>query len=190
MTPADRVRRRGGLGLLAMAIAAVALQRASTAPWGTAEESATGAHYVISAVGLSRTEPGRPLPTDCRWWPRYGDATLCATTSGAARAATQLRRGYPLLQVALWLSVASLLLQALRVPRQRLLQAAPPAIVAALASAAFLAITSGAPASLRALAGTVPHFTGIGALLALAGIGAALVGCVVVLTTFSPRADG
>ena len=78
-------------------LAAIALQRACTQPWGRAA-APDGTTYELSAVGLSRL--GRSVTmarTDCRWWPRYGDVALCAAAPAGEAPHRRLRLAYPLL---------------------------------------------------------------------------------------------
>jgi len=138
---------------VAILLTAFALQRACTPPWGRAT-GVDGTPYEFSAVGLSRLARSPTDPrVDCRWWPRYGDPVLCAVAPDRDDAALDLRRVYPMLQVALWLAVASVLLQALRVPRQRVLQVAMPFGVFVLTGLALRYLSSGVRTGLAALSG-------------------------------------
>lgn len=152
------MRERRGLRMVsavAIFLTAVALQRACTLAWGRTAATDT-VRYEISVVGLSRvSDTGDPPRTDCRWWPRYGDATLCGPSATDAPAHRALRSAYPMLQVAMWLAVVSLLLQALRVPRHPLLQAVVPATAAALTILAIVYVRRGASHGLAAIS-TVP----------------------------------
>jgi len=179
--------RLGRLGVSAVAIflTAVALQRACTLPWGHGT-SRDGTPYEISVVGLSRLRAADGAPrVDCRWWPRYGDATLCSAPPEGARAHADLRLAYPLLQVALWLAVASLLLQALRVPRHRLAQGALPTVVALLTTTAVVHMMRGTRSGLAALDGVTMTFTNAGALFAVAAGVASALSAGILLTSFS-----
>lgn len=104
-------------GLLCIALAAFALQRGATIPLGWAPLEG-GFRYEITPVGLTHLNDSGVIMSDCRWWPRHGDATLCAAGSDAT-ATRHLRWVYPLLATALWVAVGALFLQVLRVPRQR-----------------------------------------------------------------------
>lgn len=185
----ERVGRRA-VGAVAIFLTAIALQRACTLPWGRGTSLAR-VPYEVSAVGLSRLPVGdNRSRVDCRWWPRYGDATLCAPAVGAPASHAALRRTYPLLQVGLWLSVASLLLQALRVPRSRMVQGAVPAAVAACSATAVVSLLQGAQRGLAALDGVSMSFTGSGALSAYVAVAASTLSAAMVLTSFAAPAPG
>lgn len=104
-------------GLLCIALAAFALQRGATLPLGTTSR-ANDAWYEITPVGLTHVNASGGIVADCRWWPRYGDANLCARGSDE-NAVRHLRWVYPLLATALWVAVGALFLQVLRIPRHR-----------------------------------------------------------------------
>ncbi|MEP7383321.1 MAG: hypothetical protein ABI910_16650 [Gemmatimonadota bacterium] len=180
------VRERDGrriLSAVAIFLAAVALLQACTVDWGRASAS-SGPRYEFSAVGLSRFDgtPDRPR-TDCRWWPTYGDAALCGPSANDPPAYRSLLRAYPLLQVALWLSVISLLLQALRVPRGRVLQAFGPAAVAGLTTGAVVSIVRGVRHGLATLSGVEVVFDGSGYRFAVAAALLSAVSALLLLTT-------
>lgn len=175
-------RLRRLLSAVAIFLSALALQRACTLAWGRGV--AAGSHVHLTVMGLTRRPASADRPVvDCRWWPRYGDATLCAVSPGATAAAGRLRAAYPLLQVGLWLSVASMFLQALRVPRSRAAQAALPALVAALTVAAVLFVRQGAAAALAALDGIPMHLSGAGFVAAIAAAVLAAASAALLATT-------
>ena len=178
------VQTRRVLSAIAMFVSALSLQRACTLPWGAAT-AGDGTTYVFSSIGLSRmrrvedggTASARPSEAgaDCRWWPVYGDARLCAATTGGETERARLRLAYPLLQVALWLSTVSLLLQVLRVPRDWRVQSAMPALAFALAAAGIMLVRRGAERGLATLQGLEVVFNAAGYRFAFA---AAVLGCV------------
>lgn len=183
------LRGRRILGAVAIFLTAVALQQATTRPWGTGV-GGDGARYELSIVGLSRMSAGTMATrTDCRWWPVYGDASLCGARAGGEESYRRLRLAYPLLQVAMWVAVASLLLQTLRVPRQRLLQAAVPAAACALATAGILFARQGAYDGLGALAGIPVHFTAPAYTMAVAAAILSALSAVLALAS-APRSSG
>lgn len=170
-------------------LAAIALQRACTQPWGRAAAT-DGTTYEMSAVGLSRLDRAAAgVRTDCRWWPRYGDVALCAAAPAGEAPHRRLRLAYPLLQVALWLAVASLFFQALRVPRQRPLQALVPLATGALSGGAMVVMSLGARDGLAALAGTPMHFAEQGYLGALVAVILSAISTLLVAVSFSGRPD-
>lgn len=174
---------------VAIFLTAIALQRACTLPWGRAA-GPDGTTYELSAVGLSRLpEASGATRTDCRWWPRYGDATLCSVAPDGAAAHQRLRLAYPLLQVAMWLAVASVLLQALRVPRQRLLQVAVPALACALIGGAITFVARGAREGLAALSGTTIDFGAAGHTFAIAAAVLSALSAVLLAESFSATRD-
>jgi hypothetical protein len=183
-----RVVREGRRGRVVSAVAifltAVALQQACTVTWAHATAS-SGARFELSAVGLSRADGALDHPrTDCRWWPKYGNIELCAPSADDRSAYDAMRRAYPFLQVALWLAVASVLLQALRVPRRRVLQAAVPAASAMLTTVAVYAMMGGARGGLTALRGLDVTFDGRGFWLAVIAAVLSAASAVVLMTTF------
>jgi hypothetical protein len=180
-----RVRRL--LGAAAIFLTALVLQRACTLPWASGGEGEV--RFRLSVVGLSRHPATGDGPlVACRWWPRYGDAQLCAVPPGAAAAAERLRLAYPLLQVGLWLSIASLLLQALRVPRSWALQALLPAAVAVGALMAVIFVRQGAAHALTSLDGVPMHFAGPGFFAALAAVALAAASATLVASAPWPTA--
>ena len=165
-----------------MFVAAISLQRACTLAWGNAV-SRDGTRFVFSVIGLSRLSPAADAAAqttpdvsamatasrvDCRWWPMYGDASLCAARDGGETARARLRLAYPRLQVALWLSIASLLLQVLRVPPQWQVQSAAPAVVFGLTAAGIVLARRGAGEGLAALEGLALNFDAPGYRFAVA----------------------
>ena len=169
------VQTRRVLSAIAMFIAALSLQRACTMAWGGASLR-DGSRFIFSVVGLSRFRPAsiahtttKEVPVvvatsrmDCRWWPKYGDTALCAARDGRETARARLRLAYPLLQMALWLSIASLLLQVLRVPPQWRIQSVPPAIVFGLTVAGIVLGRRGVGEGLAALDGVALRFDALG----------------------------
>ena len=111
-------RRLEGIALLLIAVSALLFQLAATRPWAEGR-AAAGNRLEVSPIGVADYGPGTAgtAPVQCRWWPRIGDATLCAVVPGAEEGMTRLRRAYPLTVAALWTSVLALFLVALRVPR-------------------------------------------------------------------------
>lgn len=177
------VRSRRGLGAVAIFLTAIALQQATTRPWGRGAAS-DGSRYELSVVGLSRITTGAAASrTDCRWWPVYGDTTLCGARVGGEVAYRRMRLAYPFLQVAMWLAVASLLLQTLRVPRQRLLQATAPAAACTLITAGIVFVMRGASMGLGALDQVAIRLSAPGFALAVA---AAVLSAISALIALSP----
>lgn len=180
---------RGGRGrrvvsAVAIFLTAVALQQACTVVWAhaTAER---GTRYELSVVGLSRIGAlPDPPRTDCRWWPTYGSTELCAPNATAPAARGALRRAYPMLQVAMWLAVLSVLLQTLRVPRSRLVQGAIPAIAATLVVVAIASMRTGASLGLAVLEPLDVRFDGAGFVLAVAAAVFSVASAVLLLTSF------
>lgn len=177
---------RGGRVVSAVAVflTAVALQQASTVTWARATAE-SGARYRMSVVGVSRMGTPSDQPrTDCRWWPKYGSTELCAPTASAPAAQGALRRAYPCLQVAMWLAVLSILLQTLRVPRSRILQAAIPAGVSVLSIVAIYSMLVGARDGLAVLQPLDVHFTGAGFALALIAAALSALSALLLLASF------
>jgi hypothetical protein len=174
---------------VAIFLTAIALQRACTLPWGRAA-APDGTTYELTAVGLSRlASPPGVVRSDCRWWPRYGDATLCRAAPDGAVAHARLRFAYPLLQVALWLSVASVFLQALRVPRQRPLQVAVPLAACILSGGAIAVMSRGARTGLAALADAPPALGGAGHTFAIAAVVLSALSAALLTESFSAARD-
>lgn len=156
------------LSAAALFLSALAVQQAATAPWG--EGSAPdGTRFRLSPIGLSHVvtpqDPGAPT-VECRWWPRIGEASLCAPAPGGERAYARLRLAYPALQVALWLSIAALLLQALRIPRAPIAHVALSTAPFALLASAILIVTRSGPEALAVLQGVRLRFDSLGFALA------------------------
>lgn len=185
------VRSRRGLGAVAIFLTAIALQQATTRPWGQGAGS-DGSRYVLSVVGLSRITAGASgsRTDDCRWWPVYGDTTLCGARVGGEVAYRRMRLAYPFLQVAMWLAVASLLLQTLRVPRQRLLQAVVPAAASALTTAGIVFVMRGASMGLGALDQVAIRFSAPAFALAVAAAVLSALSAVIALTPDPRSATG
>ena len=182
-------RGRRIFSAVAVFLAAMVLQRACTLAWGRAP-GPDGGRFELSVVGLSRIAGGAPgVRTDCRWWPTYGDPTLCHARTGGMVAFRAIRFAYPMLQIALWLAVASLLLQALRVPRQRLVQAAIPATACALTIASVACMVRGARDGLAALDGISVSFGAAGFVSAVVAAVLSLVSALLVLESFSAVDD-
>jgi hypothetical protein len=172
MTPATR----RVVGAVTMLVAALAVQRASTAPWGRVR-APDGSILLVSPIGVTRAATADAPEQRCRWWPEGGERALCAAPAGAGRARARLRLAYPLLQLALWGAVGSLFLQVLRRPASPGGQLLLPAIVTGLAAggaALTVGTTHDAVESLRDLP---IHWSGPGAFLAaltiLAGVSSA-----------------
>ncbi|MEO6444560.1 MAG: hypothetical protein ABIZ91_13790 [Gemmatimonadaceae bacterium] len=152
------------LSAIAMFVAAVSLQRACTMTWG-GTRALGGVRYEFSVIGLSRLQATDVSPAariDCRWWPAYGDAALCAPGEAGEVPGARLRLAYPLLQVGLWLAIVSLLLHALRVPRDWRMQAALPTLVLLLTASGVVLARQGLHRGLAALAGLELSFNGAG----------------------------
>lgn len=150
MSPAGRSK----LALLLIAVAAFLIQRSATIPWGVAD-SADGQRLAVSPIGVTQLHPA-PQPAtsgQCRWWPSAGNAALCAVAPDGAAALSQLRRVYPLVSVALWLAIASLFLQVLRLPQAPLARAVATAGVSALVAAALGTFLTSSVRALAVLAG-------------------------------------
>jgi hypothetical protein len=133
-------QRRRIISAVFMFLVALALQRAATATWEEARAT-DGTRIRITPIGLAHVvAPSDPTiaTVDCRWWPKIGSATLCAVRPDGAESYRRLRLAYPAIQVALWLAVVSIILQALRVPRQRWVHVAVSAGVFALVVSAIV----------------------------------------------------
>jgi hypothetical protein len=157
-----------GVALLLLAISALAFQRAATAPW--AETLAgDGRQIQVSPIGVIDFGPGggSTPPSECRWWPRLGDESLCAVASQDAM--TTLRRAYPLAVMALWIAVLAIFLNALRIPLvPRAVGAIVAAVVPAFGLLALQAVFIAAPKALSILAGLqlAPASIGFGSVVA------------------------
>ncbi len=95
-----------------------------------------------------------------------------------------------MMQVALWLSVLALFLQALRVPRNRFVQGAVPAAACALSWSAILALSRGAKFGLAALADAPLHLSLQGYLGAVAAIALSALSAILVVVSFDSGARG
>lgn len=145
-----------------MVVCAILLQRAATGEWGTTPE-VNGSHVLVSPVGVSVV--AGTTSTDCRWWPVHGDPQLCGATAGAESAFARIRTTYPLLQIALWLSIVALFLVVLRVGHRALAPIATLLVcLCSLAAVSFMVFESAT--TLAALAGKTVQFTQLGALAA------------------------
>jgi hypothetical protein len=144
-----------GIALLLIAVSAILFQRSATAPWAEARTS-DGRHLQVSPIGIldfGLGTSGTPA-TECRWWPKLGNDALCAVAENGESSMARLRRAYPLVVAALWISVLALFLNALRIPR------VPPAIgvvvamvVPVVGVAALWSVASNASAALAVLSG-------------------------------------
>lgn len=165
--------------MLFIALATLALQRGTTLDWAHTP-STDAVRYALSAVGLSRHEsvtPGATATVDCRWWPNgVGNADLCSARPEAAAAMLRLRLAYPCLSIAIWLGVAAVFLQVLRVPRSARLRSEITWGVAALGLVALYAVTMNATDALTALAGLSLDFATPGILLVASGVLMAAIG--------------
>ena len=105
----------------------------------------------------------------CRWWPEgAGDDSLCAKTVNEDAAYQRLRGTYPLLSVAVWLAVASLFLQTLRLPKSPGVRMSVTALVTVLTVAAVVGLLSGVDGA-QSLAGEPLSLGALGFYLALIG---------------------
>lgn len=105
--------------MLLIAVSAILFQRSATSSWAEAI-GANGHRMLVSPIGMQdwgTDSAERPL-AECRWWPKLGDAALCALAPGGEAGLTKVRRAYPLTFTVLLLSVLALFLVALRLPRQ------------------------------------------------------------------------
>lgn len=190
---------RRAISAVAICFVAVATQRAATSVWASAA-APDGTRYTLSPVGVSRA-PARtpsaaatgapssaspPTAADCRWWPQYGDRALCAVQPGAEGSFARLRLAYPLLLIALWTSVLSLLLQVIRVPASATRQAVLPTVVCVSALLAVVFVRQ-APNALTAAQGLSFEFGTVGFWLAVAAAGLSAVSATLLLTK-DPRA--
>ena len=154
--------------LLFIALAAFALQRGATLPLGWAP-TANGDRYEITPVGLTHLNDSGVIVSDCRWWPTYGDADLCAPRSDET-ARRHLRWAYPLLATALWVAVGALFLQVLRIPRQRSVRLAVTWSVPLMAALALWFFVSSARSALAVLGSTDVRFGTLGTGLVVAAM--------------------
>lgn len=167
MSPSGRSK----LALLLIALAALGIQRSATLPWGMVD-TADGRRIAVSPIGASQISP-TPHPataSDCRWWPIAGDADLCAVATDGSAAFAGLRRVYPMMSAALWLSIGALFLQVLRVPQSAVLRSSVTAAVGAIVAFALVNFFTNAGRALAVLGGRDPRLEtpwGVMALLAL-----------------------
>jgi hypothetical protein len=112
-----RTARRSGIALLLLGVSAIAFQQGATRPWAIATTT-DGARIAVSPIGLARSSAGGDgaASVECRWWPRIGNADLCAEAVPSSGA--WVRRSYPLAVAAIWTAVLALFLNALRIPRR------------------------------------------------------------------------
>ncbi|MBK6487707.1 MAG: hypothetical protein IPF98_12695 [Gemmatimonadetes bacterium] len=174
------------MSAVAIFLTAVALQRACTLAWGRTSATDT-VRYELSVVGLHRVvrhgqHGAYRLPLVAGG---AGDAALCGPSTTAAPAHRTLRFAYPMLQVAMWLAVVSLLLQALRVPRPPPLQALVPATTAALVILAIVYVDRGARVGLAALEGLPMAFDAAGYRFAVAAAVLSAGSALLLLLSFS-----
>ncbi|MFN8571100.1 MAG: hypothetical protein U0132_03520 [Gemmatimonadaceae bacterium] len=163
--PSPVSSRRRVIAAVLLVVAAFALQRAATGPWGTAT-AADGAHLQLTVSGLSRLSAG--AVTDCRWWPAHGDATLCGP-SALMSSYGRVKWAYPLLFVALWASIGCLFLVFLNVPRARWVRAVLTALTGTATLVAVLVMWRDAPQGLLVLQTATDRVLGLGAWLASVG---------------------
>ncbi len=151
------------IAALLIALAAFFLQRGATLGWGTAV-TPDAAVFRFSPIGMERiaSVDATGGTASCRWWPKGGDERLCAVATGGEGAARRLRLAYPALTVALWVAVAALFLQVLRLPRSPMARAAITWVVGILATAAIMLLATNAPRALVALAGARLRFGAVG----------------------------
>jgi hypothetical protein len=137
-----------------IAAAAVLARLSATGRWGHAA-GADGSRIVVSPIGLVRTPAGGAAASgECRWWPEgVGTADLCAPSPNAAPDYRRLRAVYPLLIVAMWVGVAALFLQVLKVPRFPAVRLVTTWAVTLLTAAAVAGQVGSARNALAALAG-------------------------------------
>ena len=165
-----RNRLLEGIALLLIAVSALLFQRSATIPWFEAR-AADGRHLQVSPIGITDFGLGTTgtAPTECRWWPKLGNEELCTVVPDGAAPMAWLRRTYPIVVIALWMSVLALFINALRIPRQ-----APSVgvvvtmILPALSILALWSVASGANRALVVLASLTlqPVTTGFGIMVA------------------------
>lgn len=152
---------------IAMFLCALSLQWAATAPWGEAA-AADGTRYRISPIGIAHVvapnEPSTPT-IDCRWWPKVGTQSLCAVVTGYENAYKRLRLVYPGVQVALWMSVAAIFLQALRIPKSRTPHVVFTLVLLAIIVAVIATLRTAPGQALDVLQGIELRFSSLGFLL-------------------------
>ena len=153
MSPAGRSK----LALLCIAVAAFAAQRSATLPWGMLD-TADGRRVEVSPIGVTQVSPAAQPATEgqCRWWPTAGNPDLCAVPASGAGAYASLRRVYPLMSAALWLSILALFTQVLQRPRSLLVRVAATALAALAAGTALTVFFGSAGGALVVLGGQQP----------------------------------
>jgi hypothetical protein len=133
-------RRAPGLAIaVPLLIAAAALFDASTLGWGGAD-APDGTRYKASPVGLSHVlSPHQPVsPTvDCRWHLTSGDADLCAMAPGAEGEYRQLRAVFPLVSLAITVSLVGAVAQCRHAWRRRFPHRVAACAVAVLSALAL-----------------------------------------------------
>ena len=140
-----------GIALLLLVASALLFQQSATATWAEAR-AGDGRRLQVSPIGLTDFglgTTGTPS-TECRWWPKLGDAELCAVAPDGAMQMTWLRRAYPLVVIAMWTAVLALFLIALRIPRQA--QSVGVFVAMTIPAMGLLALWSVGSQSSRALA--------------------------------------
>jgi hypothetical protein len=137
--------------MLLIAVSAILFQRSASSTWMEAR-AATGHQLRISPIGIEDHGPDTSFGpvAQCRWWPKLGDATLCALAPGGEQVMSIVRRAYPLTVVSLWTSVLALFLVALRIPRRA--PAAGMVVTMTVPVMALVALWSVASGARRALA--------------------------------------
>jgi hypothetical protein len=147
-----------------IAIAAICLQRAATLQWA-ATTGPDGALLEVSPIGVTRVE-GNASRLSCRWWPPMGRAELCSVAPSGAVEFGRVRRVYPLLAAALWVAVAALFLQVLKLPRSPIIRSLVTWSVSALSVAAIGIMVLWLGEALALLSGRQVRLTGPGFALA------------------------
>jgi hypothetical protein len=144
-----------GIALLLIAVSAILFQRSATASWAEARV-ADGRRLQVSPIGLvdfGLGTSGTPA-TECRWWPKLGDEALCSVSDNGEPSMARLRRAYPLVVVAMWMSVLALFLNALRIPRSApAIGIVVTMVVPVVGIVALWSVASSANAALAVLAG-------------------------------------
>ena len=157
--PTRQRRFTEGVALLLLVFAAILFQGSATSPW-IETTAADGVRYEVSPIGVRQFRDMATAPeSECRWWPRLGNAQLCAINdTGGATQMKWLRRAYPLTVAALWTAVMALFLNALRIPRQApAIEVIAALVPSVLGSVALWSIWSGATRALMVLENLTPH---------------------------------
>ena len=181
---------RSKLALLCIAVATLCVQRGATLSWGSAEDPGDG-RYKLSPIGLTFTatsDSGAVNVVACRWWPRLGDADLCAVAPEGADAFASVRMAYPLLSLSLWVAVAALLMQVLRVPRRTGVRTGVTWLSGAFVAMAVVLLTAYARPALASLVDRDVRFGALGFGLAIVAMVAAFLSGWLHLTGRSDRA--